>query len=96
MISLQRLHTHSSNVPGTQPYWTSSWYQSRVIAFYQVYVDNMSLAMFHTCSFVEYHDYPLRLLLHNHGNELESLDDNTDGNNILTDDAESAKAVQSY
>ena len=52
--------------------------------------------MFHIGILAEYHEYSLRLLFHNYVNELETVEENTDGIDILTDDTKFAKAVESY
>ena len=59
-------------------------------------MNNTSPAMFHTRSRVEYHEYSLILLLYNYINELETFDENTGGNHILTDDTNFSKAAQFY
>ena len=43
---IQRFHTHSGNITGTQPYWTSTWFQFRAIAFYQTYINQITPTIF--------------------------------------------------
>ena len=53
-------------------------------------------SIFHTGSLAEYHEYPLRLLLHNYVKALDTPNARDEADAILLEDAAFAKASQSY
>ena len=50
----------ASNVPGTDPYWHSTRFKMKAINFYQRYIEDNQLSVFHTGSLAEYHELALR------------------------------------
>ena len=82
----QRLHTHPSNIPGTRLFWTSACYQFIVIYFHQAYMIHIIPSIFNTGSLVEYHDYALRLLLHNYVKALNIPNAINEADAILLED----------
>lgn len=60
---LKRAHMHASNVPGTMPYWKRTRYEFKAINFFNSYINNRDIYLFHTGSLEEYNEYPLHHLL---------------------------------
>ena len=92
----QRLHTHAVKIPGTQPYWTSSCFQFRSISLHQAYMNQSTTSIFHTGSITEYHEYPLRLLLYNYIESINTAESLEEATQILIDNIAFAKPAQSY
>ena len=88
---LSKSYVHAGNVPGTQPYWRSTRHEFKATTLFNSYVHKKDVALFHTGSIAEYHEYPLRLMLHNYVNALDG-----DACDIIGNDAEFYKAVQLY
>ena len=54
--TFQRLHTHRSNIPGNKPFWTSSCFQFKAIAFHGSYMKK-SPSLFQNDSVAEFYEY---------------------------------------
>ena len=85
----------ASNVAGTDPYWHSTRFEMKVINFYQQYIDDNQLSIFHTGSLAEHHEPALRKLLSQYVQELDGTLE-ADSQKILDDDTAFSIAVQTY
>jgi hypothetical protein len=90
---IKKTQVFSSNIVGTQPYWKATCHEFKATSFYNSYINNKHVSLFHTGSLAEHHEYPLRLLLHNYSNALNRIDVDRGGDagnneeiNILNDD----------
>ena len=90
---LKAARMHASNIPGTTPYWHSVRFEMRIIHFFNAYMKNHHMCIFHTGSLAEYHEPALRLLLSKY---VQNLDITPDKGDILEDDNAFFKAVQKY
>jgi hypothetical protein len=88
-------HIHSSNIPGMEAYWKSVYFEFKARSFYQSYVNDQDITVFHTGSHAEFHDPYLRLLLAKYVQEI-SLDAENDTSyfDILNDDDTFTDAVK--
>lgn len=92
----QRWYTHSSDIPETKLFWTSTWFQYKDIGFREPYMNQSSPSLFHTGSVAEFHKYPWSLLLHKYVKALDTPSTVVESMHILTSDADFVKALQSY
>ena len=60
----KRSHLHASNVPGTQSYLRATRFEFKAASFYNSYINQREVSLFHTVSVAEFHEHPLRYLLH--------------------------------
>ena len=92
---VKKAHMHAANIPGTTPYWKSTRHEFKAANFYNSYIKNKDVSMFHTGSLAEYHEYSLRHLLHKYTAALTNVTQSF-SEDILTDDNTFASAVQKY
>ena len=74
----------TSNVAGTDPYWHLTRFEMKAIDFYQQYIEDNQLSIFHTGSLAEYHEPALRKLLSKYVRELDGTSD-AEAQQILDD-----------
>lgn len=60
---LKTARIFSSNIPGTKSYFQSTRYEMKDINFYNAYIHDKHLSIFHTGSLAEFHEPPLWTLL---------------------------------
>ena len=67
-----RLHRFTSNVTGTDGYWLSKRFTFRSTIFWNKYIRNRNISLFHTGSVAEFHEPWLRILLYSYVKHLNS------------------------
>lgn len=92
---LNNAQVHTSNIPGTDAYWTATYHEFQALNFYYSYVKDEEITAFHTGSLAEYHEYSLRLLLSKYVSKLTNTPPDLP-QQILDDDTAFARAVQMY
>ena len=92
---VKKLHLHSGNIPCTRSYWRSTRMEFKATTFFNSYINNKEVSYFHTGSLAEFHEYHLRLILHNYVSSLNNVSDG-DNINIIHDDNQFHCAVQKY
>ena len=91
----KQAHLHASNVPGTNSYWRGTRFEFKAANFYNSYINKREISLFHTGSLAEFHEHPLRYLLHNYTAKLNGLPDGY-SDAILSNDDTFIDAVQKY
>ena len=86
---------HVSNVPETDAYWTSSRFEMKAAIFYQSYIEEDEISLFHTGSLDEYHEPHLRSLLYKYTSQIDGLPDGY-SESIMEDYYVFINAVQTY
>ena len=94
-----RCDTVTQNVPGTDSYWRSAFYEFESSSLQQSHGYQRTPKLFHTGSMAEYHEYDLRCCLATYVLTLSnrSIEDATNkAISIMTDDTAFVDAVQMY
>ena len=94
-VLLKNARMHSSNIPGTTPYWHTTRYEMKAIHFYNSYINDEHLSIFHTGSLAEYHEPALRQMLYNYTRKLDNKTEE-EAREILDDDRTFFLAIQKY
>ena len=94
-----RCDTVTQNIPGTDSYWRSAFYEFEATSLQQSHGHHKTPQLFHTGSMAEYHEYDLRCCLATYVITLTNwlLNDTTArAIKIMTNDKAFVEAVQTY
>ena len=83
----------AGNVRGTDQYFASVQRDFRAVAFFNNYINNQPIRLFHTASMAEYHDPNLRRIISTYTASVESEES---GKAVLDDDAVFADRMRAY
>ena len=94
-----RCDTVTQNIPGTDSYWRSAFYEFEATSLQQSHGHQKTPQLFHTGSMAEYHEYDLRCCTATYVVTLTKLSPNRAkemASKIMTDDKAFVEAVQTY